>query len=175
MKIILVCGVIGSGKDYFVKQYKLDHPHEDVEEKKFAYPIRLFTGKLVGVNLLNETTYESWKADPKNRQLLVDVGQFMKDATSNDIWAVGVLKQLTEDKTYIISDFRFPIELRTICAIHSPIIHFCNYKSNRYTINPNQISEKMACYLVSRGIQNGQEFNCGEFETIIREYEQIGG
>jgi hypothetical protein len=171
MKVILVCGVIGSGKDYFVKKYRKDHPEEVVEEKKFAWPIRQFTGNLVGVNLMNETTYESWKADPKNRQLLVDVGQYMKEATTEDIWAVGVLNQLTEDKTYIISDFRFPIEYRTICSKHKATIRFCNYKSARYTINPNQISEKLACFLVSKGIPDNQDFTCSDFYKLIKEFE----
>lgn len=172
MKVILVCGVIGSGKDYFVKKYKKDHPEEVVEEKKFAWPIRQFTGKLVGVNLMNEPTYESWKSDPKNRQLLVDVGQYMKEATTEDIWALGVLNQLTEDKTYIISDFRFPVEYKTICSKHQATIHFCNYKSARYTINPNQISERMACFLVSKGLEDGQEFTCSEFDKLINEFER---
>lgn len=171
MKVILVCGVIGSGKDYFVKKYRKDHPEEIVEEKKFAWPIRQFVGKLVGVNLMNEATYESWKADPKNRQLLVDVGQYMKEATTEDVWAVGVLNQLTEDKTYIISDFRFPIEFRVICSKYEAIIHFCNYKSARYTINPNQISERMACFLVSKGIPDNQDFTCSEFDKLINEFE----
>lgn len=171
MKVILVCGVIGSGKDYFVKKYRRENPQEEVQELKFAWPIRQFTGSLVGVNLLNEPTYESWKSDPKNRQMLVDVGQYMKEATTQDIWALGVLHQLSQDKTYIISDFRFPVEFRTICSKFQAVIHFCNYKSARYTLNPNQISEKMACFLVDKGFEDNQEFSCEEFKGIIEEFE----
>ena len=173
MKVILVCGVIGSGKDYFVKKYRKDHPEEVVEEKKFASPIRQFVGKLVGVNLMNETTYESWKADPKNRQLLVDVGQYMRDTFGEKIISSTIINQLKSGvDTYIISDFRMPVEFHDFRERGFDFsVHFCNYKSQRYDATKEQITEKLAQFLVSKGFSDNQDFTCSEFDKLINEFE----
>lgn len=173
MKVILVCGVIGSGKDYFVKKYRREHPNEIVEEKKFAWPIRQFTGRLVGVNLLNETTYESWKADPKNRQLLVDVGQYMRETFGERVISSSIANQLNSDtKTYIVSDFRMPVEFHDFKERgFELLVHFCNYFSQRYDSTKNQATEKLAQFLVSKGFLDNQEFTCSEFDKLINEFE----
>ena len=176
MKIILAIGVIGSGKDFYTRKYISENPNERCKELKFALPIREFTGKLVGVNLLDNDIYDTWKKTTENRELLINVGQWLKEATFQSVWVDAICKQFTSDAdTFIISDFRFPVEFLTIrnnSFFHELKVHLCDFKSYRYAIK-DQISEKLAQWLLSKGFQDGKEWDWQEFTELMNDYSPV--
>jgi hypothetical protein len=166
MKIILLCGVIGSGKDYYAKKYIEDNPNENVEILRFAEPIRQIAGYIYGFDHSNEVEYADFKE--KNRNFLIDLGQGMKIAMGYDIFSKILCDKLkNESKTYIIPDFRFKEEF---CALvyffeskftptddkkHELSVIFCNFKSDRYEIRYNEPTEYMAINFLSCGYNHG--------------------
>ena len=85
MNIILLCGVIGSGKDYYANKYIKDNPDKKVEILRFAEPIRQIAGYVYGFDPSNDVEYADFKE--KNRNFLIDLGQGMKNVMGNDIFA----------------------------------------------------------------------------------------
>jgi len=176
MKIILVTGVIGSGKDYFVEQYKREHPDERVEHLKFATPIVDLASRMFGLNLHDKETYEAWKAIPENRKWMVDIGQSLKAVFGKNIFAKATLDKVEDMvwygvNTVIVSDFRFPIEFQEFYNRDIEFeIHFTDFKSERYKVAREQVTEGMAIWLLSQGYTNGASWNQFEFKNIIDNY-----
>ena len=182
MKIILITGVIGSGKDYFAKQYVEQHPNEKVKLLKFAASLRDVTEGMFGIPKGDEAAYEAFKAIPSNRKFMVDLGQNLKRVYGEDFFAGDVADTIWNDMdccdtkdTYIISDFRFPIEFWTLLnAFPDKLdITFCNFQSDRYTIAPEQVSEQMAIWLLDKGIEDRENIDVRVFAELIKEYESI--
>lgn len=182
MKIIFVCGVIKSGKDYYVEEYKRLHTEEDVVEIKFSTPIRVLVSLATGLDLSDKIIYEKWKSLPQNRQMLVDIGAYLKKSYNRIVFANMALKKILlyknkENKTFIISDFRFPFETHPF-ETYAPYmidndfyVHFCNYKSDEYNCNINQHTEYMAQWLCTQGYQHNTHWRLGEFITLIQQYD----
>lgn len=184
MNIILVCGVIGSGKDYFFQKYKREYPEESVVELKFAEPIVRLAENYFDVSLSDKEEYEKWKAIPENRQFLVEIGQSWKKVFGEDVWSNIVYNKINRsydsvldlNTTYIVTDFRFPCEIPdNISQKYSNIspycikIHFCNFVSERYDNKIGQYTEKMAQWVVSKGFDDGMEWSYEEFISLLKE------
>ena len=169
----MLCGVIGSGKDFYSHEYARNHPNERVEIIRFATPLRNICAKLYNFDANDEVAYEKFKAE--NRKIMVDLGQAMKDEMGLDIFAVAAGEKMwprfKENITFIIPDFRFPVEFGTMMDFFVPNVVFCNYHSDRYEINPEQVTEQMAIWLVEQGYQHGQVFSALEFEKIMQKYQ----
>lgn len=177
MKIIMVCGVIGSGKDYFLEQYKKEHPDEEVVEIKFAEPLKAIIGNMYSIDVSDKSKYEEWKNKPENRLLLQNLAEGIKDNLSQTIFAKKAVDRMNEYvfscynrefiklPTFIISDFRYKEELDvvfnyinyTLCSIctYELYVYFTNYISDRYDKTNTHKSEKMAQDMVKDGYETG--------------------
>lgn len=185
-KIILVCGVIKSGKDYYVDEYRLTHPDEVVIELKFSNYLREIVELVLGIDLKDKEVYEKWKSVPENRQILVDLGFSMKKKSGKNIFSSAVyneinslLLSITHNTTFIISDFRFPFEKDLINENDNYLlwlwfdtyVHFCNYKSEQYNGSIDQHTEYMAQWLCSKGYEHNTHWTLEEFNNLIKEYD----
>lgn len=163
MKIILLMGVIGSGKDYYAEQYITQHPKEVVLIRKFATPLKLLVNATVSENLLDLETYEQWKLHLPNREKLVKLAIELKDLFHKRILTqatINLLKQDLEDFDYwqpnltiIFTDCRLLHEIEEIHKLAEDLqasfeIILCNYKSTRYQIIPFHPTEKFAIKLL---------------------------
>lgn len=182
MKIIFVCGVIKSGKDYYFEEYKRQHPDEEVIEIKLSNPIREMIEIVDGIDLSDKAVYEQWKSIPENRQKMVDLGAYLKTVKDKLIFAEIALYNILhcengENKTFIISDFRFPFELDPFAhyAYHVDegdiYVHFCNYKSEGYNSSIDQHTEYMAQWLCRQGYEHNTHWNLDDFLTLIQKYD----
>ena len=176
MKIILLTGVIGSGKDHYAECYKAAHPDESVAIVHLAEPLREIVE-----NMFDVDDYTKWKSVSKNRKLMVDLGQSIKKVFGQDFFmrrivdAYNLELAVWFDRTLIIPDFRFPVEIkslieRTLINPRKVSVVFCDYHSDRYESRPEQESEKMALWLRER-LKDGQEMLGDEFLKLISEYE----
>ena len=175
MRLIMLCGVIGSGKDYHAQEYIRTHPEERVKIIRFATPLRNICAKLFNFDANDEGAYEKFKSE--NRKTMVDLGQAMKDEMGQSLFADAVrdyistyTEEYRDDVTFIIPDFRFPVEFYPMFDF-APIVIFCNYKSERYEIRPEQVTEQMAIWLVEQGYVNNQTFSTMEFQKIMQKYQ----
>lgn len=181
MKIILVTGVIGGGKDYFAEEYVKEHPDENVRVLRFASPLRSIVEEMFKIDK-DEASYTKWKSIPANRKFMVDLGQSMKSVFGKDFFARQLVERNGLNMTFwspitiLIPDFRFPIELetlleRTMLNGKKVDIVFCDYPSERYELLPEQESERMALFLKKRGYNHRQIISVVEFLNLMKEYE----
>ena len=77
-KVILVCGVIGSGKDYYAQQYILDNPDESVGIYKLSNKLK----DLAELEFGKIDDYEAFKL--KNREWLQNKADEMKTSVRQD-------------------------------------------------------------------------------------------
>jgi len=182
MRIILLAGVIGSGKSFYANQYKQEHPEEKVVCLNFAASLRDIVEGMYNIPKGDEQAYTEWKSKPENRKLMVDLGRELKRVYGDDFFAEKVADTIFNDMdtcetkdTYIISDFRFPIEFWTMLQAFSNNLQiiFCNYKSDRYELRPEQVSEQMAIWLLGKGIEDRTELGVGFFAELMKEYESL--
>jgi tRNA uridine 5-carbamoylmethylation protein Kti12 len=141
MKIIMVCGVIGSGKDYFLEQYKKEHPDEEVVEIKFAEPLKAIISNMYSIDVSDKSKYEEWKNKPENRLLLQNLAEGIKENLSQTIFAKKAVDRMNEYvfscynrefiklPTFIISDFRYKEELDVVFNyINYTLCSICTYE-----------------------------------------------
>ena len=177
MKIIMVCGVIGSGKDYFLEQYKKEHPDEEVVEIKFAEPLKAIISNMYSIDVSDRSKYEEWKNKPENRLLLQNLAEGIKENLSQTIFAKKAVDRMNKYvfncynrefiklPTFIISDFRYKEELDvvfnyinyTLCSLctYKLYVYFTNYISDRYDKTNTHKSEKMAQDMAKDGYETG--------------------
>lgn len=182
MKIILITGVIGSGKDYWAKQYIKEHPNETVKCLHFIATLRDIIEGLYNLPKGDEEAYTAWKSKPENRSFMVALGREIKRVYGDDFFAERVLDIICSDAycsgkidTYLISDFRFPIEFWTLFNTFPDKLEiiFCNYLSDRYELRPEQVSEQMAIWLLEKGLEDRENIDTRVFAELIKEYESI--
>lgn len=145
-KVILVCGVIGSGKDYYAQQYILDNPDERVGIYKLSNKLK----DLAELEFGKIDDYETFKL--KNREWLQNKADEMKDTYGQTYFAKECFRSIRFDDydTIIITDFCFPYELRFFNEASSLFDDFdvywtfCDYHSERYDDKNTHNSEEMA-------------------------------
>lgn len=159
-QIILVFGVKGSGKDYFVEKYKENLEKlpiaktfkEEVVVLKFAAPLTILISDMYGIDLSDTLLYEQWKVE--NRHLLQNAGSSLKNMFGKDIFGKYVEAQIRKylsinkgkSTTFIITDLRFLDELQPILLLSESQIrfYFTNYHSPKYSLDDSHESEKLA-------------------------------
>lgn len=173
VKVILVCGVIKSGKDYYCSTYASEHPNERVIHYKFAEPIVSLASIMSGVDLSIPEVYEEWKKVGNNRQILVDIGLYLKSEFGETCLVervINKIKGLSANKptTILISDLRFVFEARLFQKQGLDVeVHFCNYVSEDYNDTINQPTERMAQLLSKLGIPHNSHWSIDEFMNKI--------
>lgn len=145
-KVILVCGVIGSGKDYYAQQYIIDNPDERVGIYKLSNKLK----DLAELEFGKIDDYEAFKL--KNREWLQSKADEMKDTYGQTYFAKECFRSIRFDDydTIIITDFRFFYELKFFNEASSLFDDFdvywtfCDYHSERYDDKNTHNSEEMA-------------------------------
>lgn len=145
-KVILVCGVIGSGKDYYAQQYIIDNPDERVGIYKLSNKLK----DLAELEFGKIDDYEAFKL--KNREWLQNKADEMKDTYGQTYFAKECFRSIRFDNydTIIITDFRFFYELKFFNEASELFRDFdvywtlCDYHSDRYNDTNGHNSEKMA-------------------------------
>ena len=194
VNIICLVGVIGSGKDHFVETYKKKEG-EEVFEIKIGSTLTKIASDIYGVDLSNKELYERWKYTDNNRSKLVTLAESIKFHLGKNIFAtqaaqkiVGIISgkgrhEKDEILTFIISDSCFPNDIKTICNVLELFylhnveinsldcrIHFCNYKSPRYSIKKDQPREQFPIFLIKEGFKDNTEWSYEEFEILYDTY-----
>lgn len=182
MKIILIAGVIGSGKDYWAEQYKKEHPTENIVHLRFAESLRDICEGMFSIPTNDDKAYTDWKNIPQNRQFMVDLGQNLKRVYGNDFFAMSVLRKINQlrltstytsnDYTILITDFRFPVEFWTLANYFDTnkpeiTVVFKDYHSYRYKLIPEQSSEQMAIWLLERGYKDNDVIREDNFARLL--------
>lgn len=177
MKIILISGVIGSGKDYWAEQYKKDHPTENIVHLRFAESLRDICEGMFGIPANNDNAYTDWKNIPQNRQFMVSLGQNLKRVYGDSFFAKQVANKLwdnpnKENTTFLITDFRFPVEFWTLANYFDTnkpqiTVVFKDYHSDRYKVIPEQSSEQMAIWLLERGYKDNDLIREDNFARLL--------
>lgn len=170
-EIILVFGVKGSGKDYFVENYKkvfeklpiANACKEQIVVLKFAAPLTKLLSDMYGIDLSDTLLYEQWKVE--NRHLLQNAGSSLKNMFGKDIFGKYVEAQIREylsinkgkSTTFIITDLRFLDELQPILLLSESQIrfYFTNYHSPKYSLDDSHESEKLAQAWAKAGKKEG--------------------
>jgi dephospho-CoA kinase len=98
---ICLSGKLGSGKNLFLELAQKNYPHLEFTEDKFAFPIYEIQ------DLIQQ--YIGIKRE-KDGKLLQFIGNHFRDKDP-DIW-VNWFKQYTNHDNHIITDCRFPNELK---------------------------------------------------------------
>lgn len=148
-KLVLLSGVQGSGKDYYADMFVSQHEEGAAYHLKFASLIREVFSSIVGKNLMDNQIYSEWKEQGDNRKKMVYFGIYLKVIFGEDVFAQYIrnkirdIRKKNEDAMIVVSDFRFPVEYRALEELQ-PQVYFCNYKSDRYAIKPEEVSERMA-------------------------------
>lgn len=156
IQIIGFCGAIGSGKDYqsslFVQQ--------GYTKIAFADPLRSLIWSLLKWEPRDDREYSMFKETffnslPKKipsfngRDVLENLGEGAKNLFGKTIWVDAwekILLQLYTEhgiNRFTVSDVRFKQEILRLFEYDAKII-FCNYHSNRYTLNKNSPSQTLA-------------------------------
>ena len=169
MKITLICGVIGSGKDYIAENMRISQYHKF----KFAKLLRDMAR-----NINNSMPYDEWKILPKNRQFLQREGDLLKEIYGEEFFAQHISRKIglwsdngnIKDAHFVISDFRFPYEYETIKKNFPKAeiqIYLADYHSERYDANNDHCSEKMAQKLLKSGMPTNQFIDKLTFEKYL--------
>ena len=142
----MVCGVIGSGKDYYAQQYIINNPDERVGIYKMSSKLK----DLAELEFGKIDNYEDFKL--KNREWLQNKADEMKKAYGSQYFAKECFRSIKFDDydTIIITDFRFPYELSFFHKASELFEDFyvcwtlCDYHSERYDDTNGHNSERMA-------------------------------
>lgn len=164
-KIILICGVVGSGKDYYFNLYKRTHPDENVHRLKFSSSLLGFAENEYGIELDTPEKYEEFKL--KHRRYLQYKSEEIKQTLGINYFSDVELDKINlmgENDTAIITDFRFPYEIENILnktnALDTEVyMILCNYHSDRYDDKITHISEMMAQGMIENGFPSGLLIN----------------
>lgn len=200
MKIILLTGVIGSGKDFYAEEYTRLNPTEKIKHLHFAGTLRDITEGMFNIPKGDDKAYTEFKSVPENRKFMVDLGQNLKRVYGENFFAEKIantiLNEIGDNKdlevrcigvdgawvisddsgeaiTYLVSDFRFPVEFWTMYSNFQDKLEivFCDYHSDRYELRPEQESEQMAIWLLSKGLRDREKISVERFIELMREYE----
>lgn len=121
MKLILLCGWSGSGKDatasvlvknYGYKRFAFADQLKDIASEIYGFPRDMADTQAGKLNL--------WPCGFEKktiRDLLIHVGKVERERFGYDIYVNGVieqLKKLPENSKIVISDLRYPVELAQI-------------------------------------------------------------
>lgn len=186
INVVGLIGVIGSGKSFRQIEYQennylpvnfADSPKEFLwntigwkpgslkEEREFkdAYTINLLNSLKIKDTLIHSLS---------GREVLVNFAENMKSLVGKDVWVEQTLLKIKRginkglDK-FVIGDVRFYNEIEALKDLKvyrekefkdtfKLEFIFCNYKSQNYKVNREQISESLAIQYLDKGYKDGE-------------------
>lgn len=186
-KIILVAGVMGSGKDSFAHWYKDAYDLRAVEGERERCHIMYFGDGLVQLlaamrklkmDMRKGTKrYEWWRRFRKVRWQLQTVGDAVRRAYGADFFARRTKEEMLElwDEydTFIISDFRYPAEFEVMLELDAKVyVTLKNFYSDRYTNEDEHKSEKMAQWMLNNGVPTDMMIPSEDFVPILERLKE---
>ena len=192
-RIIVYCGVIGSGKDHCADQKKTEgYWRIDFKDELIA-----MISDLCGYNILRDYDWfkqhipgimrpsnpilEGMKTmERKNietcdtllmtgRRLLQRFGTDVMRKRDPDYWVKAYSKKtsaiINSGGRVVTADCRFMNEVEAIKSLdENAKFFFCDYRSERYDSKSKHESEILAQLLLSKGVKGGQEIHFGELK-----------
>ncbi|TKK84656.1 hypothetical protein FDA94_29005 [Herbidospora galbida] len=153
-KVLALYGYGGVGKDTLASLLKLQHGYHRIafanqvrELAKAVNPrvIEDADGKSIH---LNEVVYElGWdlakRMFPEVRKLLQDLGEGARTVIDQDVWLTQPLKIANNREKVVITDLRYPNELKALVDAHSHVVSVHVIREGVGPVNQH-ISEKAA-------------------------------
>jgi hypothetical protein len=157
------CGPIGSGKGYEAKKL-IDN--EKFVQVNFADPLLEELWALLRWVPLHDEDYEKFKTMRINdncigRDLIKNFGETMKKLHGDNYWLTKWHKKIYSlickgYKRFVVSDVRFEKDFEAIKAFNGKIF-FTRYESEKFYLNREAESEKIAIMLYDKNIQHLEE------------------
>jgi hypothetical protein len=157
------CGPIGSGKGYEAKKL-IDN--DKFIQVNFADPLLEDLWALLKWVPLNDEDYEKFKTMRINdnctgRDLIKNFGETMKKLHGDNYWLTKWHKKIYSVmakgyKRFVISDVRFEKEFEAI-KVFGGKIFFTRYESEKFYLNREVESEKIAVSLYDKNVQHLEE------------------
>lgn len=157
------CGPIGSGKDYEAKKL-IDN--DRFVQVNFADPLLEDLWALLKWVPLNHEDYENFKTMQINdnctgRDLIKNFGETMKKLHGENYWLTKWHKKIYSlickgYKRFVVSDVRFEKDFNAIRNFNGKIF-FTRHESEKFYLNRNADSEKIAVMLYDKNIQHLEE------------------
>ena len=197
-KLILITGVIGSGKDYLAQSLKAQYEHRGyfVRTVAFADIVKEFIAIYEGIPILDKTFYDNWKKNPLNRERLIRTAYSMKLVFGKEMIAHKTAKtieellftdQRQEKVLTIVTDLRFWYEFHPViskwqeikdayafntaidCTFYEPQIFLKNFKSERYLIKDSP-SEAFPQWIIKTYPKDDTLFTLSAFKSLIKKF-----
>jgi len=173
MEIILLLGVIGSGKTHTANRIISENPQNEYEIINFADALKDIASDILDADMFEEENKcTGWFRTEEDyftgRQFLQRLGASVREhigeRTWIKVWGEKVKKAINSRKSVICADCRYVNEVDGAKAIFaSGFIDttlktiFCDYESFRYDATNTHESEKLAQYIKGCGLKDGQE------------------
>lgn len=163
IKVIGYCGPIGSGKDYEAKKLVEKEKYVQVN---FADPLLEDLWSMLRWVPLTHEDYEKFKSMKINdnqtgRDLIKNFGETMKKLHGKDYWLLKWQKKIYSlmakgHKKFVASDVRFEKDFYMIRNFNGKIF-FTRHESEKFYINREAESEKIAVMLYDKDIKHLEE------------------
>lgn len=171
VQIVGFIGLIGSGKTYESNRLfnELDQEGYKPTLIYFADALRDYCWKLLNWKPANDDDYDTFKKsvftcsnfgiEVSGRELLQRLGTEIMRDYDPEVWIRIYERKVKEafqnGYTHILTpDVRFENEKEAITRIGKSVFMFCNYRSDRYSIN-NHASEALALKYLNMGKEHG--------------------
>lgn len=162
-KVIGYCGPIGSGKDFEAKKLVEKEKYLQIN---FANPMLEDLWQMLKWYPKDHEEYEKFKIMKINdnqtgRDLMKNFGETMKILHGQDYWSIKWHKKvylhiIKGYKNFVVSDVRFESDFKYIKNFDGKIF-FTRYESEKFKLDRNSTSEKIAIDLYDKNIQHLEE------------------
>jgi hypothetical protein len=157
------CGPIGSGKDYEAKKLI---ENEKFIKVNFTDPLLEDLWAMIKWVPSSHEEYEKFKImnindNQTGRDLIKIFGETMKTLHGENYWTTKWHKKIYSlicrgHKKFVVSDVRFQKEFEVIRNFNGKIF-FTRYESEKFALNREAISEKIAISLYDKDIKHLEE------------------
>lgn len=116
-KLILLCGKSQHGKNTVADIIQEEFPEMGFQQISFAKKVKEIYSLLTGEGYIESQEFKAGECllfQKSRRQVLIDIGMGLRDRVGPDVWAMSLLPSIDPSKNYIITDFRFPSELKVL-------------------------------------------------------------
>lgn len=149
VKIISICGLMGTGKDYIVDNYLIPNIKEKYTKMSIAHSLKIRSV----IEDFSDSRFLFGEKDFQTRKIFQDFGQQQKNLNGEDYWIdiciMDIYYQYKTNgiETFIISDCRFPNEALLLKDLGSKIIKIIAPERNEQKIQKE--TQTIKNYIVS--------------------------